>query len=127
MDVAQVTQIERNIRLHLSDQNYLAPKGVSNANLIEDIWIATRAIAYHDLSTVYQRDDILNDRRIFPDLVGPAAPKARRFGRFRNCAIHRVKRWLERHHNGNKAWLDPLWVRNGEDSRLSPARPYFAN
>jgi hypothetical protein len=45
-------------------------------DFVEDIWISVRAVADHYARFVDQRNNIFNDRCIFPNVIGTATSKA---------------------------------------------------
>src|SRR5260370_30545901 len=68
-DISEVPQVERNIRVSLSDQNDLSAERVRNADLVKHVWISTRAIADDHLRSIDKRYNVLYDGRLFPDFI----------------------------------------------------------
>jgi len=72
-NVTEVPKIERNIAFVLSDKDDFSSKSMGNTNLIEDVRIAARAVGDHQSRPVDQRDDILHNGRVLPNVVCPTA------------------------------------------------------
>lgn len=54
LHVAEVSEVERDVIIGLRDQNDVATKGMSNADLVEHVRVAAGAVADHYRRLVYQ-------------------------------------------------------------------------
>jgi hypothetical protein len=70
-NIAEVSQVKRNVLIVLRNEDYFAPKRVGDARLIEHIGISRRTVAHHDARTVDQGNHILNDCSVLPERHRP--------------------------------------------------------
>jgi hypothetical protein len=78
---------------------------VGNAGLVHDIGVLPREIDDYDLGEIDESEDILNDRRVLPNVVGPKAPKAAVGRRLLDRLVDRGKLPRKRHHHGDQVQL----------------------
>ena len=98
VNMPQVPKVEWYILFALRDENHLASERVGDARFVEHIRISSRAVADDNAGTVDQGNHVLNDRGVFPNIVGAAAPKRRVIGSLSYAFINRIECSVEGHH-----------------------------
>src|SRR5260370_41416981 len=90
---------------------------MSYSNFIEDIRIAARTIADHDLRAINEGYHILNYGRILPNIVGSSATKIGTLCRSLESGVNSIKTGVERHHCGDEARLNVFVFRQLKNTR----------
>ena len=73
LHVAEMPQVKWYVVGALSNQDHVTAQGVRDSDLIEDIRVSSRAVAYHNPRPINQGYDVLNDGIVFPNVVGAKA------------------------------------------------------
>lgn len=121
-----MTQIKRNIVLILSDENDLASKGMSNARFVEHIWVTACAVTDHDPRSIDQRDDVLNDCRVLPDIIRSPASQASIVSGLADAVVNGSETRVEGHHRRSEHRLDILMLRDLKDARALTSRTHVS-
>jgi hypothetical protein len=105
-------QIEWSVLGRLRDEHDLPPECVGDTSFVEDVGVAASEVADYDLGSRNERDDIVDEHAVFPDVVGPLTHPSpivccRLQGRPNGGELS-----TERHHDG-----DPVELRSNDRQR----------
>jgi hypothetical protein len=121
-NIAKVAKVERDIGSVLCDQDDFSAQRVGNTDFVKHVGISARAIANYYARSVDQRDNILNDCGIFPDIISPAAAEANSRDHRPEAVSDQRKCRIERHHKRDKHRLYIFVLRDRENAWPLAAR-----
>jgi hypothetical protein len=95
---------------------------VCDANLVEDIWISACAVTDDDTGAVDERNNVLDDSGVCPNVVCSYASEASRLCRGPKSGVDSIEARVERHHRRHEAGFDILVCGQLKDPRSRAAR-----
>src|SRR5471030_327460 len=99
-------KVERDVRIMLSDQNYILAHRMRDTSLVEDICVLARQVTDHDACSANQSYHVLDNRIIVPDVIGAHAIHADNLDCSPQGANHTVEPSIERHHHRDQIRAD---------------------